>query len=43
MAIVLFGAVSIVERVACPWLAPAGDDEASVGEHSTAESRTLLA
>ena len=24
MAIVLFGAVSLVERLACPWLAPAG-------------------
>ncbi|HEV8587003.1 MAG TPA: ABC transporter permease [Methylomirabilota bacterium] len=26
MAIVLFGAVSLVERVACPWLAPAQDE-----------------
>jgi NitT/TauT family transport system permease protein len=26
MAIVLFGAVSLIERLACPWLAPAGDE-----------------
>jgi NitT/TauT family transport system permease protein len=26
MAIVLFGAVSLVERLACPWLAPAGEE-----------------
>ena len=26
MAIVLFGAVALVERVVCPWLAPAGDE-----------------
>jgi NitT/TauT family transport system permease protein len=26
MAIVLFGAVSLVERLACPWLAPASED-----------------
>jgi NitT/TauT family transport system permease protein len=26
MAIVLFAAVSLVERLACPWLAPAGDE-----------------
>jgi NitT/TauT family transport system permease protein len=26
MAIALFGAVSLVERLACPWLAPAGDE-----------------
>jgi len=26
MAIVLFGAVELVERLACPWLAPAGDE-----------------
>ena len=26
MAILLFGAVSLVERLVCPWLAPAGDE-----------------
>ena len=26
MAIVLFGAVSVVERLVCPWLAPAGEE-----------------
>jgi NitT/TauT family transport system permease protein len=26
MAIVLFGAVSLVERLVCPWLAPAGEE-----------------
>jgi NitT/TauT family transport system permease protein len=26
MAIVLFGAVSLVERLACPWLAPTGEE-----------------
>jgi NitT/TauT family transport system permease protein len=26
MAIILFGAVELVERLACPWLAPAGDE-----------------
>jgi len=26
MAIVLFGAVSLVERLTCPWLAPAGEE-----------------
>jgi NitT/TauT family transport system permease protein len=26
MAILLFGAVSLVERIACPWLAPAGEE-----------------
>jgi NitT/TauT family transport system permease protein len=26
MAIVLFGAVSLIERFACPWLAPAGEE-----------------
>jgi NitT/TauT family transport system permease protein len=26
MAILLFGAVSLVERLMCPWLAPAGDE-----------------
>ena len=26
MAIVLFGAVSLIERLACPWLAPAGEE-----------------
>jgi NitT/TauT family transport system permease protein len=26
MAIVLFGAVSLVERLACPWLTPAGEE-----------------
>jgi hypothetical protein len=25
MAIVLFAAVSLVERLACPWLAPEGE------------------
>jgi len=26
MAIVLFGAVALVERLVCPWLAPAGEE-----------------
>jgi hypothetical protein len=26
MAIVLFGAVSLIERLTCPWLAPAAEE-----------------
>jgi NitT/TauT family transport system permease protein len=45
MAIVLFGAVSLVERLACPWLAPIAADDASVGEQSTSarEAPTSIA
>src|SRR5207247_2375253 len=40
MAILLFGAVSLVERLVCPWLAPAGDESTSVGEREGVRRRT---